>query len=565
MHPRRSLETSRRRGLAAASVVIVLASALAGCSGTLHEQESVAQQAPGAGPETPSTISLEPDDEPQRGGQLVVAVPADVNGWNPNINQWTDGGTMMGPTMLEGLVTISPEGEPEPYLAESWTHNADFTEWTITVRDGVTFHNGQPLDGIAVKRSLDAYFKTGLSSVALLPLYERVDVSGPRSVTVHLRTEWAQYPASLSSAYMLAPAMLDRPDEGTVYPIGTGPFRFGDWQPGKRLKVTKFDRYWRRDSHGRQLPFLDSIEFKPVIADDTRQEGLAAGGIDLILTAAPATATALERSHTVLRDYTTERTMLLLQTDEGPDNAPNPFKNAHARRALAMATDSRDLARYVGEGVQVTTQAYRPTSRWGLPADQTGYPRYDPATAKQEIEAYKRDTGRKELKFVLKTVPEPRLMAVLQRLRDQWQALGISATIEASDQVKHSIVVALGQYHAAYYRGYGFSNPDQNHWFLNRDNVHPVGQLSLNFTHYQSPTLQKYLETQRENLDFGVRKAAVNAMDRELNDQALQIWLFDTPWAIVAQQRVRGLNGFRTRPFANFDSKPWFGDVWLRI
>jgi ABC-type transport system substrate-binding protein len=160
-------------------------------------------------------------------------------------------------------------------------------------------------------------------------------------------------------------------------------------------------------------------------------------------------------------------------------------------------------------------------------------------------------------------VPEPRLLSVLQKAQAQWRKLGIEATIDTLDQVKYSIIVALGQFHAAYYRGYGFTNPDQNYWSLTPDNVHPVGQLSLNFTHYRSPTLDKNLRTQRENVDFGVRKAANNAIDRELNDQAVQIWLFDTPWALVARKRVRGLNDFRTHPFANFVSKPWWGDVWL--
>jgi peptide/nickel transport system substrate-binding protein len=566
MHSCRPGGTSRGCARATATLAL-LAIFLSGCSGSLQGQRTDALPTPGsepaAAPPTATGSPLEPDDPPHRGGKLVVAVPADVNGWNPNINQWTDGGTMMGPSMLETLATVSADGEAEPWLAESWEHNTSFTEWTITVRDGIKFHNGQPLDARAVKRSFDAYFLTGLSSVALKPLYDRVEVSGPRTVTVYLRTEWAQYPSSLASAYMLAPAMLDRPDEGTVAPIGTGPFRYVDWQANKYLRVTRWDGYWRKDRNGVQLPHLDEIEFRPVLADDARQASLVAGEVDLVLTSAPGTAAALEGDHTVIRDYTTERTLLILQTDEGVANRGNPFTNVHARRALAYATDSRDLASLVGEGVQVTTQMYRPDSRWGLPAGETGYHGFDPEGAKRELETYLRETGRRELRFTLKSVPEPRLLSVLQRAQAQWRKLGIEASIDSADQVRYSILVALGEYQAAYYRGYGFSNPDQNHWFLTGDNVKPIGELSLNFTHYRSPTLQRNLQSQRENTEFGVRKAANNAIDREINDQALHIWLFDTPWSIVAQKRVRGLNSFRTHPFANFVTKPWWGEVWL--
>ena len=437
---------------------------VSGCSGSLDDPAS-GDVATGTAPVS-TTSPLEPDDRPRAGGRLVVGVPADVNGWNPNINQWTDGGTIMGPSMLEPLVTISAEGEAEPWLAEAWLHSADYRSWALTVREGVRFHNGQLLDANAVKRSLDAYALTGLSSVALKPLYERVDVVDPRTVLIHLKTPWAQYPSSLSSAYMLAPAMLDRPDEGTTFPIGTGPFRFVEWQVNTHLKVTRWDNYWRRDRDGGPLPHLDGIEFRPILADDARQDGMVDGDLDIALTSSPATARALEDRHTVIRDYATERTMLILNVEEGKGNAPNPFTNLHARRALAHATDSHELARLVGEGVQVTTQGYRSDSRWGLPTDETNYPGYDPVAARREIDLYKRDTGGRDIRFVLKSVPEPKLMAVLQRVQAQWRDVGIEATIETMDQVQFSIIVALGQFHAAYYRGYGDSNPDQSYWFL---------------------------------------------------------------------------------------------------
>jgi peptide/nickel transport system substrate-binding protein len=552
--------TSHCRLPMAGATMLLLALALASCSGSLQEPTA---QVLAADSGSSTTAPLEPDDPPRAGGRLVVAVPADVNGWNTNLNQWTDGGSMMGPAMIEPLVTQSADGEPEPFLAESWTHDAKYRQWTITVREGIRFHNGQPLDATAVKRNLDAMYQTGLTAIGLGAQYERVDVTGPRTVTVRLRVPWAQYPASLLTAYMMAPAMLDRPDQGTVVPIGTGPFRFVDWQPGKWLKTIRWDGYWRKDKDGGQLPHLNEIEFRPVVNEDARQAGLLSGEFDLVLTASPGTAQTHRGDYTVLRDYTTERTFLILQTEEGADNRGNPFTNVHARRALAQATDSTSLARLVGEGVRVTTQAYRPDSRWGLPADETGYPGFDVNAASREVDLYKRETGRPNFRFTLKTVPEPRLMSVLQEAQAQWRKVGIEATITTMDQVPFSIIVPMGTYQAAYYRGYGVSDPDQNFWFLTEDNVHPVGELSLNFTHYHSQALEQNLHTERENTDFGVRKAANSAIIRELNDQALNIWLYDSPWAIVSQRRVRGLNSFRTHPFGNFNAKPWWGDVWF--
>ncbi len=50
---------------------------------------------------------------------------------------------------------------------------------------------------------------------------------------------------------------------------------------------------------------------------------------------------------------------------------------------------------------------------------------------------------------------------------------------------------------------------------------------------------------------------------KELNEQAINIWLFDTPYAIITNREVKGLNNFRTHPFGNFTSKPWWGEVWM--
>src|SRR3954452_23503747 len=81
------------------------------------------------------------DVPPHDGGHLVVAVPAESNGWNPIINQWADSGALVGASMIEPLAIQDDTGRPVPWLAESWQPNADFTEWTVTVRPNVYFHD----------------------------------------------------------------------------------------------------------------------------------------------------------------------------------------------------------------------------------------------------------------------------------------------------------------------------------------------------------------------------------------------------------------------------------------
>jgi peptide/nickel transport system substrate-binding protein len=507
---------------------------------------------------------LEPDDRPTVGGKLVVAVPAETNGWNPAANQWADAGSLEGPSMIEPLVLKDANGEPEPYLATKWAPNADYTQWDITVRDDVEFHNGDKLTAEVVKANIEFSYTMGLAAVSMKNWFEHVEVTGTHSVRVFLKKAWAQYPSAMNTLYMMAPAMVTAEDKGTMSPVGTGPFAFSEWKQGTSLKVKRFERYWRHDKAGRQLPYLDEIEFRPIPDHGSMEKAMQAKDVDFALTTSAKVAANLKDDHTVLKDYTSERTLIMLQTDEAPANAPNPFTNQHARKALAYATDRDYIADLIGEEVQVTTQGYRPDSKWGLPAGEDGYVDFDPDKARAEIEAYKKDTGRDDLTFTVIGLPDLQDQTMLQALQAQWKEVGMNMSIETIDQVKYISHLILGQWDAAYMRWYGNPNPDGNFGYHSSGSVAPIGQLSVNFTHYDSPGMDQNLVESRQSVDFETRKAANDRVIREANEQAINIWLFDTPYAIVTSTTVRGLNSFRTHPFGNFTPKPWWGEVWVQ-
>lgn len=507
---------------------------------------------------------LEPEGNAQRGGKLVVAVPAETNGWNPHVNQWADAGSLVGSSFLEPLAVLDADGDPQPWLAETWSSNADFTQWDITVKPDIEFHNGEKLTGEAVKATLDSAYQTGLTSIALGPIYDRVEVTGPLSVRVFLKESWAQYPVSMaSSGRIMAPAMLAREDKGTIAPIGTGPFVFQDWVQNESLRATKFDRYWRKDADGQALPYLDEIEFRPIVDDDTKQQALQSGDIDFALTTSAFMAENLDGDYDVLRDYTSERTFVMLNTVEGQPDATNPFTNIHARRALAFATNRQEIAALVGEGIQTTSNAYRPDSKWGVPEDQSRYYAFDPEQARQEIERYKQDTGAPSLSFTLSGLTSVEDARLMQALQQQWAEVGIEARIEGIEQVKYISTLIVGNYQAAWMRYYGSPNPDANFALHHSDNVLGPGKLNINFTGYTSEQLDANLEAGRTTDDFSAQKKANDAVVKELNEQAVNIWMFDTPYAIVTTPAVRGLNDFRTHPFGNFTAKPWWAEVWI--
>ena len=489
-------------------------------------------------------------------------MPAESNGWNPFIDQWSDSGTMVGSSFIEPLAVQDNDGRPQPWLAERWEPNADSTTWDITVRPGVVFHDGTPLDAGVVKKSLDASFQSGLYQVALGPLYDRVEVIGPLTVRVHLKLRWAQYPTSLVHEWILAPAMLDRRDGGVLNPIGTGPFVFERWVQGKSVAVRRFDRYWRRDERGEQLPYLDGIEFRSIVDDGAREEGLRDRDIDVALSPASDIAVNLAGEFDVIKDYTGQRTYVMLNTAEGTENRGNPFRNVHARRALAYATDRQQIAQRVGQGVQMTPYGYRPDSVWA-PDGADGTLPYDPEKAKAEIEIYKRETRSSKLSFTFTAIIAEEIQAITLALKEQWAKVGITATIDSIEPVKLPILAALGQYQAMWFRLHDFPDPDQMNFYYSSSTVAPVGKLSLNFTRYTSPRLDGNLRVIRESVDQQRRKVANDDLIRETNEQVVNLWLYDTPESLVASRHVKGLDKFRTHAFCNPLPKPWLSEAWL--
>ena len=102
----------------------------------------------------PTTTNAEV--KPTAGGSLVVGIDADASGYNPTTDPWASGGHNVARTIFDPLATYDASGKVVPYLAKSIEANADATVWTITMRDGLKFHDGTPCDAAAVKANFDA-------------------------------------------------------------------------------------------------------------------------------------------------------------------------------------------------------------------------------------------------------------------------------------------------------------------------------------------------------------------------------------------------------------------------
>ncbi len=555
----------RRRARPAAALVVAVALLVAGtaCASTSGTASRRAMVAPTAG-------------VPERGGSLVVGVRAETDGWNPALSEWADTGNLEGSAILEPLATVDPHGTAKPWLAASWYPNTTFDRWVIDLQPGITFQDGEPFDAAAVVQNIDLYTHGTLAAVALGPLFAAVKALSPLSVEVDLTQPWAAFPSSFligGSSYMMAPAMLEAPGGGATHPIGTGPFSFGSWTPGDTLTTVRNPHYWGgRDANGKVrtgqgLPYLDQLEFKVITDDSTRTAALQNGDINLQYTTNATDANTLASSDTVVKDWDTEQAFVMLSTAPVIDGRANPLSNIHARRALAYATDASQIARQVGAGVQLPTSPWSPDNPWGLPSNENGYVHPDLAEAKAEVAQFEQATGQHSISLSLAGLPNVDDQRTLQQLQAQWRQAGISVTIQTLDQTAYITKIATGDYQAAFFRNYGYSDPDGDFYFWSSTTAKGAGAISINFSQYSTPQIDHDLAVGRQSGYPAQRRAAYHDLARQLNAGFTDIWLYSTPYSFIASPKVQGLKapgGPSTVPFGNLQPKTWWATIWLQ-
>lgn len=527
---------TRPRWWAPVGVAVLLAVLAIGCGGNQSGNDA----APGDTSEALGSADTSPDivkptsGEPKRGGKLVFAVEAETDGWNPTTNRWANSGTQVALSIFDPLVALDKDLQPKPYLAESLTPNAAFTEWVVKLRPNVKFHNGQPLNAAALVKSVTALKASPLTGAAAKPIVKAEPVDD-LSVKLTMDQPWAVFPSVLTAqaGVVPAPAMLDDAANGSRNPVGTGPFKFQDWTPDKSLSVTRNESYWRQG-----LPYLDSVEFRPLPDSNSRYGSLQSGDVQVLISSQESTIQrmlddAKDGKFQVVRSIgNNDVTMVLFNT-----SAP-PFDDLRARQGLAYAIDRKALSEVSGSDPSLSADSvFQPDSVWYAP--QPDYPKFDPAKAKQLIEAYEAEKG--PLKFTFGSTTDPQVLAPVQALAAQWNAAGAEVDIKTFDQTVFITNAVTGQYQAHIWRQFGSADPDPNYIWWHSANAE--GTLALNMARNKDPKIDAALQKGRGTTDVATRKQAYEEVAKQFTATVPYIWLNHLRWTAAADNRLRGIQG----------------------
>ncbi|PYN90370.1 MAG: hypothetical protein DMD87_02440 [Candidatus Rokuibacteriota bacterium] len=224
------------------------------------------------------------------GVAAAAAAPEGQMTWGIHVSlvpTWFDPAETTGivtPFMLmyalhDAMVKPLPGNPLAPSLAESWTVSSDGLAYEFVLRNGVRFHNGDPVTAEDVKFSFERY--RGPASKTFKERVAAVETSGPTRIRFRLREPWPDfltfYASATGAGWIVPKKYVEKVgDEGfKKAPIGAGPHRFVSFTPGVELVLEAVDQYWRK------APQVKRLVFRTIPDPSTRFAALKRGEIDV--------------------------------------------------------------------------------------------------------------------------------------------------------------------------------------------------------------------------------------------------------------------------------------------
>jgi len=510
-----------RRTLTLLALLLTLVLVAAACGGG------------GSDDKTSPTSSGGSTDEgkPVSGGKITYALEGGTTNFCIPRSQLAISGILVVEAVYDTLTV--PTNDPNvyaPYLAKSVTPNDDYTQWTIEMRDGITFQDGTPLDAAAVKKNIDAWTQGVLLGFVFKNIASTA-VQG-NSVIVTTKVPWVAFPAYLwttGRAGIAAPAQLDSPDCDTNM-IGTGPFKLDSFDPTTgNVSVSKNPTYWRKG-----LPYLDGINFIVQEESSQRWSGLEGGQFDITHGSGGndlSKAQAISGVQTTLEPKGRQEISHTLINVTRP-----PLDDLDARKAVALAVDRDKLnlidqkgaARYANEVVDTEVNGY---------LEDPGFP------AKQNVEEAKKLVAKVKAKnngkfaFTIATTFDQSTQTLFKEVKRQLAAVGIDVTLAPPVDQATLINNAIGGTTDAFgWRNYPGQDPDTLYvWFY--------GGSVVNFNHVDDPVINDALDKGRSEPDPDKRKEYYETFVKRMSSQVYNWWTWYTQWFVAHKSNVQGIAG----------------------
>src|SRR4051812_39679380 len=282
---------------------------------------------------------------PRRGGTLRISVDQAASVIHP-LRTRVNPEHMVAELCYSNLTTLTTDMSPLPDLAESWTANTDFTEWTFKLRKGVRFSDGSPCTAKDVAATFVAILdpKTAAPARAIVSVIREAIAVDDETALFRLHTPFADLPATMAyNATRIIPAAIAQGDLGRLSreSIGTGPFKLVSYEPDRLIVVARNEHYFMPGQ-----PYVDRVEIRVYPDNSAETSALLAGDNDLMVITAQSEFGRLKGVRGV--DAMQVPSGQFLNVNMACD--AKPFSDLRVRKALSLCVDREALVGFVALG-----------------------------------------------------------------------------------------------------------------------------------------------------------------------------------------------------------------------
>ena len=449
-------------------------------------------------------------------------------------------------SFYEGLFSFDKDMKLVNVLAEGYEASSDGLVYTVKLRQGVKFQNGEDFNAEAVKINYERVMdkKNSLKRYVLFSNIDRIDVVDAHTVKFTLKKPFSAFINQLAhpSGGMICPKELEKwGAQIAFHPCGTGPFVMKDYNPAEVLKVEKNPNYWRAG-----YPKVDSITFKPVVENSTRVAMLLTGEAQYAFPLPAEQVKQIEKRDAVRVDVTPSIITRYVEMNM----TKKVFQDVRVRQALNYAINKEALVKVAFNGYADPATGVAPMNVDY--AVKLGPWPYDPKKARELLKEAGYPNGFRVTLW--SGYNHSTAMKIIQFLQQQLAQVGVKADIRALEAGQRTALVESvtpeKSEHQLYYIGWSSSTGEMDYAIRPLLATSSFTPNDSNDSYYSNKMVDEKLMEALATTD--------RAKKVELySDIQKQIWN-DAPWIfLVTEQNIAGaaknLTGFYIQPDASFN------------
>jgi peptide/nickel transport system substrate-binding protein len=427
--------------------------------------------------------------------------------------------------VYEALFQLTDAGSVEPALAADYTVSDDGLTYTFTLKDGVTFHSGDPLTAADVKYSIERVTaETSKSSrKKSLSTITAIDTPDDKTVVITLSARSISLPYNLSYVWIVN----DKAADITATEDGTGPYTLEEWRRGSALALARFDGYWGT------APSNGEVIYTYFTDATALNNALLTNAVDVITSVQSPDSLAQfagNPAYTVTEGASTTKELLAY------NDRVAPFDNVKVRKALARAVDKAKLLNSIwGDYGTLIGSFVPPTDPWYV--DLTGVDAYDPDSAKALLAEAGYPDG---FTFTLDTPDYDPHPLVAQFLQTELAKVGVTVNIN---------IITANEWYTKIYQEHSFEATLQEH--VNHRDIVFYGNPDF-YWGYNNPEVVKLIADSEAASSIDEQTEKLTEANKLIAEDAASNWLYLYPQIVVSAANVTGypVNGLNSQFFA---------------